>query len=584
MVRFPGISRKPAKLYVEYIAPDDSGNNWREETFVVSPSTPFFLFKKDVAEKLNVPSVDLFFYRRGGKHPIPLEDDEMIVGALKSGERLLAQRSEHRPIPSEVVIAEHGQCQTKSSGKTPDTLPPLVSNKDVPKPPTTAQIPAGMLDHDHVTKLKDWVEDTQKQSKEYEHSMIEATKKIRNCLEERKKFRSEQISTLEAQIADLQMKNRQEENECSEMVKAVQRTAQGHYANVNRKLKIVRALMESIDSEVADTIPTEISVKPFWTYDGDFGVEGAALSVTTPSSFASERSASGAECSVQDLDRSNSAPNSAHPRADVSPTVANNDERKSPGTATVISKGFVARDDASWLRDHASGMRNESVGETVAQGMGSATNSTPVPTRNHMLRQALVVHATAREQSPSVDNDDSRNSNSDNDSHGSTTTDTSNYGFYSFHEPPRSKTEQEKSLAVSNLQETDRPMGGSEGATMTVQETVADRHDPLFASLHHEATLFARYKHTGEWFLGRVRTYDVDGTFTVCWEDGTIQFGTNPSDLRRMTLSLQRSVEKHLKRATVAKTTPNQREIVGNGSSGGGANDEERTREGDERR
>ena len=131
MVRFPGISRKPAKLYVEYIAPDDSGNNWREETFVVSPSTPFFLFKKDVAEKLNVPSVDLFFYRRGGKHPIPLEDDEMIVGALKSGERLLAQRSEHRPIPSEVVIAEHGQCQTKSSGKTPDTdtLPPLYQTK-----------------------------------------------------------------------------------------------------------------------------------------------------------------------------------------------------------------------------------------------------------------------------------------------------------------------------------------------------------------------------------------------------------------------------------------------------------------------
>ena len=259
-----------------------------------------------------------------------------------------------------------------------------------------------------------------------------------------------------------------------------------------------------------------------------------------------------------------------------------------------------------------------------------------------LLRRALVVDATTSDQSPSIDNEDLRNSNSDNDSHGNTTTDTSNPnnpnygGFYSFYEPPRSKTEQEKSLAVSNLQETDRPMGGSEGTTMSVQETVADRHDPLFASLDHETTLFARYKHTGEWFLGRVRTYDVDGTFTVCWEDGTIQIGTNPSDLRRMTLSLQRNVEKHLKRATVAKTTPfasssspnshneslepeassslspppelngmtvweaakkgdmetclalvdsglatpNQREIVGHGSSGsggGGANDEGRT-------
>ena len=39
--------------------------------------------------------------------------------------------------------------------------------------------------------------------------------------------------------------------------------------------------MESIDAEVAETMPNQISLEPnsMWTYDGDFGMDGEALSV-----------------------------------------------------------------------------------------------------------------------------------------------------------------------------------------------------------------------------------------------------------------------------------------------------------------
>ena len=108
--------------------------------------------------------------------------------------------------------------------------------------------------------------------------MIEAVKNVRDGLEKRKIDRNQQIKTLEEQIADYHIENQREESECDKVVKAIQRTAQEHYATVNRSLKIVKTLMKTIDTEVAETIPTEISVKP-WTYNEEFGVDGEALTL-----------------------------------------------------------------------------------------------------------------------------------------------------------------------------------------------------------------------------------------------------------------------------------------------------------------
>lgn len=52
-------------------------------------------------------------------------------------------------------------------------------------------------------------------------------------------------------------------------------------------------------------------------------------------------------------------------------------------------------------------------------------------------------------------------------------------------------------------------------------------------------TLFGRYRYTGQWYLCRIRTYDCNDTFTICWEDGTMQIGTKPIELLRPIKSME---------------------------------------------
>ena len=365
------------KLLSLRIIEDDGNSDGASPIFIdVHPMIMFSQLRRTVADKIEAPSVDLYLQ---GPHteklPIRLEHNDAIAIAFNSGD---------------VVIAERCQRQSDSSGHTPDTTSPFAWNGFVPTLPLASNLPGGMMDNAHVIQLKEWAQDIQKQTKEYEHSIIEAAKQIRECLEERKKNRNEQISAMETQVDDMQKENRRDESVCDKAVRAMERTAREHYASVNRKLKIARTLMESIDAEVAETMPNQISLEPnsMWRYDGDFRVEGEALSVTTPddsSSFALQRRTSGAEGSVDRNNFGRDAPSSAHPQADVSATVA---ERQSPGTATVTSQGFAA----NGSRDEANGMRNDSVGETAAQGMGSPTSSSILSTeRSHQLSVGIAT-------------------------------------------------------------------------------------------------------------------------------------------------------------------------------------------------
>ena len=47
------------------------------------------------------------------------------------------------------------------------------------------------------------------------------------------------------------------------------------------------------------------------------------------------------------------------------------------------------------------------------------------------------------------------------------------------------------------------------------------------------ARVVARYKWTTRWRYGKLRSADPDGTCTILWEDGFLQVGTRPRDVRR---------------------------------------------------
>jgi hypothetical protein len=65
---------------------------------------------------------------------------------------------------------------------------------------------------------------------------------------------------------------------------------------------------------------------------------------------------------------------------------------------------------------------------------------------------------------------------------------------------------------------------------------------PLFSACRRP-TLFAQYRWTDEWFLCRIRSIDVDGSYTIVWEDGSLQIGTQSQSIRRMTPELLREME-----------------------------------------
>ena len=48
---------------------------------------------------------------------------------------------------------------------------------------------------------------------------------------------------------------------------------------------------------------------------------------------------------------------------------------------------------------------------------------------------------------------------------------------------------------------------------------------PLFATTAGPL-VYAQYSWWATWHVAKVRSRDVDGTFTVVWEDGTLQIGT----------------------------------------------------------
>ena len=205
------------KLLSLRIIEHDGNYDCASLTFIdVHPMITFSQLRRTVADKIEAPSVDLYLHTE--KLPIRLEHNDAIAIAFNSGD---------------VVIAECSMRQSESSGYTS----PFVRNELVPTLPTATNLPGGMMDNAHAIQLKEWAQDIQKQTKEYESSMIEAAKEIRECLEERKKHRNEQISILETQVDDLQEENRRDESACDKAVRAMERTAREHYASANRKLR-----------------------------------------------------------------------------------------------------------------------------------------------------------------------------------------------------------------------------------------------------------------------------------------------------------------------------------------------------------
>ena len=55
--------------------------------------------------------------------------------------------------------------------------------------------------------------------------------------------------------------------------------------------------------------------------------------------------------------------------------------------------------------------------------------------------------------------------------------------------------------------------------------------------------VFARYKWSGTWRVAKVRSVDPNDTVTVVWEDGFLQIGTRPIDVRRLSKKAQRAVD-----------------------------------------
>ena len=72
-------------------------------------------------------------------------------------------------------------------------------------------------------------------------------------------------------------------------------------------------------------------------------------------------------------------------------------------------------------------------------------------------------------------------------------------------------------------------------------------HCPILPEVNPIRTFVGCYRHTGEWFVCRIRSYDCDGTLTIVWEDGTLQIGTKISEeLQRMPNDLSQSVDEQI--------------------------------------
>lgn len=72
-------------------------------------------------------------------------------------------------------------------------------------------------------------------------------------------------------------------------------------------------------------------------------------------------------------------------------------------------------------------------------------------------------------------------------------------------------------------------------------------------------TWIGRYRHTGQWFFCRVRSHDCNDTLTVVFEDGTMQIGCRPQELRLPNASLSRQIEQVLQRILQQQNNGNSR-------------------------
>ncbi|KAL7580710.1 hypothetical protein ACA910_000995 [Epithemia clementina (nom. ined.)] len=80
---------------------------------------------------------------------------------------------------------------------------------------------------------------------------------------------------------------------------------------------------------------------------------------------------------------------------------------------------------------------------------------------------------------------------------------------------------------------------------------------PILPELFPIRTFVGRYRHTGEWFLCRARSHDCDGTFTIVWEDGTLQIGTKISqELKRMPINLSQRVDEEIAKRGLNRQHP----------------------------
>jgi Zinc finger, C3HC4 type (RING finger) len=88
---------------------------------------------------------------------------------------------------------------------------------------------------------------------------------------------------------------------------------------------------------------------------------------------------------------------------------------------------------------------------------------------------------------------------------------------------------------------------------VTRSSTVQSKPERLFLNCY-KPTLFGLYRHSGQWFLCRVRSYDCDGSFTICWEDGTLQIGTKQHDLRLPSAKLSDEIENRYDNNHISET------------------------------
>jgi hypothetical protein len=84
-----------------------------------------------------------------------------------------------------------------------------------------------------------------------------------------------------------------------------------------------------------------------------------------------------------------------------------------------------------------------------------------------------------------------------------------------------------------------------EGSVRALSIPVLPSVSNLFSSVE-SALLLGRYRWTDQWLLCRLFSVDDDGSYSVVWQDGFLQIGTPWKDLRRLSPSLARRIQREI--------------------------------------